>query len=142
MIDPDFADLDAIIAEEESKRAAKRALKSKRAALASGTLSEADRLRFSAELASYEAQHTWQVVANVALLHTQECVTCGSTHRFFKGWFTEHKHRSDKHSRKLVAGRSTDPLPVRIEEHSQGPVEMCGNCAESCLLIDAVIKGE
>jgi len=53
---------------------------------------------------------------------------------------TEQQHRTDTHCRGLLHGKSHDPLPEHIEDHSQGAAEMCGNCAECCLLINAAIK--
>ena len=136
----DFADLDAIIAESEARRSAKGGVTQKRERLAHKGLTADERQRLEAEVAAFELLFTWRVEANVALFHVQECTTCSGYHQFFMGWFTHQQHRTDPHCRRLVAGRSEEPVPDRIEKHSQGKVEMCGLCAESCLAIDAALK--
>lgn len=139
-LDDDFADLNVIIAEDEQRRAAKRHAAGSKARLAKGGLDDSERIALERELDEWVTKHTWQVVANIALFHTQTCASCGSLHRFFMGWFTQQDHRTDKNARRFVAGKSHEPLPERIEHHAQGSVEMCGNCAESCLIINQYVK--
>jgi len=139
-VDDDFADLDAIIAESEARRTAKGGITQKRERLAHKGLTEEERRRLEDEVRAFELLFTWRVEANVALFHTQSCDCCNSTHRFFMGWFTHQQHRTDSHCRRLVAGRSGEDLPDRIELHAQGMVPMCGNCAESSLMIEKALR--
>lgn len=136
----DFADLDAIIATGEAKRAESRAIMAKQKRLAKGNLTEDERLTLTAELRAWEDAYVWTTVAAVALFHTQACVTCGHKHRFFMGWMTQQNHKRDPNCRRFVRGKPIEPVPRRIEEHSQPAAEMCSDCAEACLVIEGFIK--
>lgn len=87
----------------------------------------------------------WNTVDEVALFHSQTCGTCGSRHRFFMGWMVGQNHATDRTAHRLFRdhehGRHAPPLPQRIQEHDMGTVEVCSDCVECCLAIDAAARG-
>lgn len=137
--DDDFSDLDAIISEAEAKKHEKRSLESKQKRLAKGGLSEDERVTILAEIRRYEDTYIWETTAAVALFHTQHCTTCGHDQRFFVGWMTQQDHRRDPNCRRFTRGKPAGTYPERIEAHAQPPVEMCSDCAESCLVIGQLV---
>lgn len=136
----DFSDLDAIISEAEDKRVSSRSINNKTRRLAAN-ISDEERLRLVAEVRRHEDLYVWQTQAQVALFHTQVCLTCTHKHRFFMGWMTLQQHRNDPNCRRYVRGRSDLELPARIEEHAQADVEICSDCAESSITIEAIVRG-
>lgn len=136
-LEDDFADLDAIISEVETRRSAKGNIASKYKKLAGSELTREARQILQSEVEIYERLHVWLPTASVALFDSQVCETCQHKHRFFKGWFESQQHRTDPNCKRLVRGKSVDgTLPLMIEEVSHGKVEMCGDCAESGILIE------
>ena len=115
-------------------------LKQKR--LQRGGISEDEKFAILAEIRTLEDKYVWQTTAAVALFEIQHCLSCGHTHRFFQGWMTAQQHKRDSHCRRLTRGKPTELLPECIEEHDHGTVEMCGDCAEACLAINAYLRTE
>lgn len=137
----DFADLDAFLDTHAKGLETEKALRAKRSKMGKGGLSELDKGRLLAEIRTLEEGHVWITVASVALFHTQICETCGHTHRFFKGWMTQQDHKHDKNCRRLRAGKAIGNYPSRIEDHAQGLVPMCGDCAEVSIILDQFLGG-
>lgn len=77
----------------------------------------------------------WKPITNVALIYQQRCQSCDHSHSFFMGWFTEQRHASDRHTRRLVQGRSPG-LPALVERQSHGLVDYCPDCVEAQIIID------
>lgn len=78
----------------------------------------------------------WQTAAAVALFHKQTCSQCTDEHKWFIGWMTEQKHKTDKFARRLTKGRPIEAnLPARVEVHDMGFVPLCA----TCVLIDKAI---
>lgn len=134
----DFSDLDSIIADAETERAAKRGIAAKRSKL-STNLSDDERLKLTAEVRRHEDTYVWQTVAAVALFHSQHCASCDHTHRFFMGWMTLQQHRTDPNCRRYCRGRA-EAVETRIETHAQADVEMCADCAEAQLEIEQIVR--
>jgi hypothetical protein len=80
----------------------------------------------------------WINEANVVLLRHQHCLACEEETTWCEGWFTRQRHRTDSHAHRLVKGRTVDAaLPSRTETHEAVPTEICANCAESQIMIEA-----
>lgn len=135
LLDDLLAESMAISAETGRVKAARRKLADERIAL---SLAEKNELR--AIVDAYDEKVLWDTVANVALLHTQECVTCGTHSEFFMGWMREQHHRTMPNTRRLVAGKSPSRIPSRVERHKQHDVECCPACVEASVLIDEAIR--
>jgi len=145
--DDDFADLDAEIATAMAAKAEHSAIASKKQRLASLSSSRSKEAQYEhdvllAEIRRMEEGIVWHTVAATALFNTQTCLMCDSKHRFFMGWMAEQHHKTDATARRFLRGKPLEDLPERIEEHNQGSVEMCSDCAESILLINAATKGQ
>ena len=143
MSDPDeddFSDLDAIIAEDESRRGQAASLKSKQKRLGNRGISDDERIKLLAEIRSVEDRFIWRPVAAVALFHSQHCLSCDHSHKFFIGWMTEQHHKQDPHCRRFTRGKPIEHLPSRIEIHAQPDVELCGDCAEAQLQYDKLVE--
>lgn len=137
--DEDFSDLDSIIADAEADLAAKRSLEAKRKRLTRG-MSEDDRLKLLAQIRAEEDLYVWQVTAGVALFHSQHCLACGHEHKFFMGWMTYQQHKTDPNCRRYTRGKpETAGIPLRTETHAQPDVELCADCAESCILLESIV---
>jgi hypothetical protein len=136
--DEDFSDLDSIIADAEADLAAKRSLDAKRKRLLRG-MSEDDRIKLLAQIRAAEDVYVWRTVAGVALFHSQHCLSCGHEHRFFMGWMTLQQHKTDPNCRRYVRGRPTTATPLHTENHAQPDVELCADCAESCILLESIV---
>lgn len=80
----------------------------------------------------------WSPVANVGLVHEQICTTCLSQHAWFSGWFTEQRHATDPHARRLVAGKHPG-LVEKVERHAQPAVSACSACVESQVAITNLV---
>jgi len=134
----DFGDLDQMLVEIEATERASADVAAKRRRLKKDKLSEDERQRLTAEVRTFEALFVWRSTANVALFATQHCAVCGHIHSLFQGWMTSQDHRTDHFARRLIKGRTVG-LPERREEHDQGTVEMCSDCADACLIINDVM---
>lgn len=84
-------------------------------------------------------KQVWKPTANIALIYSQTCSTCGQSHQFFMGWFTEQRNPADRFTRRLVAGRGPG-LPPIVERQNHGAVEFCPSCVEAQVLIDAAAQ--
>lgn len=131
----DFSDLDSIIADAETERASRKGIAAKRQKL-NTKLSDEDRLKLLAEVRQHEDTYIWQTQAAVALFHSQHCLGCDHTHRFFMGWMSLQQHRTDPNCRRYTRGKPVERIQERIETHAQADVELCSDCAESQLLIN------
>lgn len=143
--DDDFADLDAEIATAMAAKAETNVLSTKKRRLASLASSKNKEAQYEhdcllAEIRRMEDGIVWHTVSATALFHVQTCLMCDSRHRFFIGWMAEQHHKTDATARRFLKGKPVEDLPERIEEHNQGTVEMCSDCAESILIINAATK--
>lgn len=82
----------------------------------------------------------WIVDAAVVLIEETQCLTCLESEQSCKGWFGSYKHRTDKHARRLVAGRPAERLPIRVERVEHEPVMICSSCAESQIAIELAAR--
>lgn len=130
--DPDFEDIDALVAEALCKQSDKQALlvKQKRLAAISGRKSgdaELERQALTAAIRRLEESIVWTTVGCVALFDSQHCANCGSTHTVFVGWMTLQKHKHVNTCVRLLAGKPIEPLPVTRNEHWHR-VPLCIDC--------------
>jgi hypothetical protein len=144
--DDDFSDLDAEIAAAVEAKAERSAIATQQKRLAalskrSSPDTELERQELLASIRRLEEGIVWHTEAAVALFHCQTCTTCGSRHRLFMGWMTSQTHLRDASCRRLLKGRPVESLPVKIEDHDQGKVELCADCVECVLLIDKASAG-
>jgi len=73
----------------------------------------------------------WYTTAAIALFYSQHCSMCSDDHKFFIGWMTEQKHKTDSHARRLIKGKPIEQsLPARVEVHDMGSVSLCATCVE------------
>jgi hypothetical protein len=126
-------DLDDLVAESmvlyDEELRAKKAKKR----LAEGRITQTEREELASLVAHYEEARTWQVVANVALVHVKGCDNCGHTAQLFMGWMTEQQHRVNPKTRRLVAGLnpSTVHMPYRVERHHLKSGAQCVYCLDT-----------
>lgn len=83
----------------------------------------------------------WITTSNVALIQTQHCMTCGTEHQFFLGWWTEQQHKTDSTARRLVKGHTIENIGEKVERHPIEPVECCAACIEAVISINAAASG-
>lgn len=145
-VDEDFDDLEQIIAESEQTRAANAELKAKHKRIAQLAKNKSgDRELEYNDLVAYvrkfEEGLIWKNVSAIALFNVQTCSLCGEKHSFFVGWMTEQRHKRDPNTRRLIRGKPIEMLPERVEENNYGPTEMCNNCVECVLAINAAVSG-
>ncbi len=119
--DPDFDDLDEIIAEAAIRKQEHTTLAAKQKRLASlhnkqSADAELERQELTAAIRRLEEGVVWNTVSKTAVFKSQHCLNCGSCHTLFVGWMTEQRHRNDKSCRRLLAGPPVESLPVRREE--------------------------
>lgn len=118
--------LDALLWEAVESQRAEGELKQKKAAIAKLKTKE-EREQALAEYKRLADARIWSAITNVAYFDTQHCV-CGRDHAFFRGWYTEFKHKTDPHARRLAVGKAVERLPERIELSFKGTVELCIDC--------------
>jgi len=82
----------------------------------------------------------WFEEAAVVLVHVQECESCGARHEFCHGWFTAKLHRSDPHAHQLLKGKPIGKWPLRVQRVNVGTVAVCGDCAESQIIIEEATR--
>lgn len=85
---------------------------------------------------------SWIADANVVVIREMHCATCDSVEQRCDGWYTVQHHKSDKHARRLLAGKSPAPLPVRVERHQVPAQDVCYACAEAQVLIEESLHGK
>lgn len=132
--DPDFDDLDEIIAEAAIRKQEHTALaaKQKRLSALSNKQSadaELERQELTAAIRRLEEGVVWNTVGKTAVFRTQHCLSCGATHTLFVGWMTEQRHRHDMSCRRLLAGPPVESLPVKREEMCEEST-ICTLCFE------------
>lgn len=79
---------------------------------------------------------TWISEANIVMLREMRCSTCDTLEQRCEGWYTVQRHKTDKHARRLIAGKCPTPLPVRVERHQIPAQDICATCAESQVMIE------
>ena len=126
-------DLDDLVAESMVLYDEELRAKKARRRLAEGRITQTEREELAALVAHYDEARTWQIVANVALVHVKACDNCGHTAQMFMGWMTEQQHRINPKTRRLVAGlnASATRFPYRVERHIMKSGGQCVHCLDT-----------
>ena len=124
-------DLDALLADSLAAKAEAAKGKAIRKTLATTQLNSAERAELSEKLALWETKREWTPKANVLVLATQQCLSCGSLHTHIVGTFQRQSHRHSKIDRwiKPEVSASSNDLPKETKEEVT-QVAMCFDCKE------------
>lgn len=123
----DFAELDALIAQEMEKSNEEKALKVLRKRVFGANATQTEREAHAAEVAALELKVIWRPVAQVAHFKRTQC-RCGAIHREFEGILLEMAHRTQSGSRRwaLLPNIGSDlPKKTMFRDVS---TEMCWAC--------------
>ena len=129
-LDPDFDDLNALLADSLESEREKVEAKAARERKKRGGLSQTERIEDEARIAAWEARHEWEDIANVGQFRRYDCA-CGQHHTVFEQLMVRQRHRYLRDSfRWQQQAASQMALPsetvLRLTE-----VPVCGSCMDS-----------
>jgi len=126
----DFS-LDDLLAESMTEKRKADEVKAGRVAIAKGGISKADSDAIQASIRSWEAKREWIPKAAVVMFSRQQCLSCGSYHTQFLGWYQRQQHRSSSIQRWIASIKPTDSKLLRESKYKDSHTEMCEDCAEA-----------
>lgn len=128
ILDTDFSDLEELLSDSVSKQSLVLAGRTAEAKIRKGSMSEENHAEALATIRAAELIHSWEEVADVAVIEQAQCLGCASSRSSFLGFFSLQRHKRESGSKRVVKLETGKDITKCFSHTVLKMIEVCPSC--------------